>query len=380
MVNRERLVSTLMDLIRIDSPTGEEEAMDREVTARLQALGFRVEHDSYNNVIAKRDGVGETVILSAHLDTVEPGRGIRPQLDGDLLRSDGTTILGGDCKAGVAIILEALTSVQESARGPARESDQASGPGSGPGYGPSCLPIEVVFTRAEEGGLVGAHHLDFDRITAKRGVVFDGEGPVNRLTVAAPSQNVVKAEIRGRASHAGVEPEKGLSALVIAGQILTRLPLGRIDEETTANIGYLEGGLKRNIIPERAFLDGEIRSRNREKLERCTGEFRRVFDQVAAMYPEAQLSLDITNSYQSYRVDAGHPTVAMLTRALAGLGLEPVLEGSGGGSDANVFFEHGIAALPVGIGVRSFHTREETAVIPEVRQGAELCERVITGV
>ena len=360
MANRERLVSTLMDLIRIDSPTGEEDEMDREVTARLQALGFRVEHDSFNNVIARLDGDGEPVILSAHLDTVEPGRGIRPQLDGDLLRSDGTTILGGDCKAGVAIVLESLTAVQES--------------------GLSHLPIEVVFTRAEEGGLVGAHHLDFDRITARRGVVFDGEGPVNRLTVAAPSQNVVKANIQGRASHAGVEPEKGISALVIAGHILTRLPLGRIDEETTANIGYMEGGLKRNIIPERAYLDGEIRSRNQDKLDYYSGEFRRVFDEVAAMYPEAQLALDVVNTYQTYRVDAEHPTVAMLTRALADMGLKPHLEGSGGGSDANVFFEHGIAALPVGIGVRSFHTKEETAVISEVLQGAELCQRVIMGV
>ena len=360
MANRERLTSTLIDLIRIDSPTGEEDEMDREVTARLQALGFRVEHDSFGNVIAKLAGAGEPVILSAHLDTVEPGRGIRPQLDGDCLRSEGATILGGDCKAGVAIVLEALTAVRES--------------------GAANLPIEVVFTRAEEGGLVGAHHLDFGMITAKRGVVFDGEGEVNRLTVAAPSQNIVKADILGRASHAGVEPEKGISALVIAGHVLTRLPLGRLDEESTANIGYLEGGLKRNIIPERAYLDGEIRSRDRDKLDYYTGEFRRVFDEVAAMYPEARLDLTIENSYHTYRVDAQHPTVAMLTRALADMGLEPRLEGSGGGSDANVFFENGIAALPVGIGVRSFHTKEETAMIPEVLQGAEMCQRVITGV
>ncbi len=371
MANRERLVSSLMDLIRIDSPTGEEDEMDQAVTARLQSLGFQVEHDPFNNIIAKLDGDGEPVILSAHLDTVEPGRGIRPQLDGDTLRSDGTTILGGDCKAGVAIVLEALTSVLE--------SDPDSGQKSGPSRLPH-LPIEVVFTRAEEGGLVGAHHLDFGRITARRGVVFDGEGQVNRLTVAAPSQNVVKAHIWGRSSHAGVEPEKGISALVIAGQILTRLPLGRIDEETTANIGYMEGGLKRNIIPERAYLDGEIRSRNQGKLDYYSGEFQRVFDEVAAMYPEARLDLDIRNTYQNYRVDAEHPTVAMLARALADMGLEPRLEGSGGGSDANVFFEHGIAALPVGIGVRSFHTKEETAVISEVLQGAEFCQRVITGV
>ena len=172
--------------------------------------------------------------------------------------------------------------------------------------------------------------------------------------------------------------EKGISALVIAGHLLTRLPLGRIDEETTANVGYLQGGLKRNIIPERAILDGEIRSRDQGKLDECTGQFRQVFDEVGAMYPEALLELDIANSYQAYRVGADHATVRMLARALSEIGLEPRLGGSGGGSDANVFFEHGIAALPVGIGVRSFHTKQETAVIPEVLQGAEMCQRLLT--
>ena len=360
MANRERLSKTLMDLIRIDSPTGEEDEMDREVSSRLQSLGFAVRHDAYGNVVARIDGEGEPVMLSAHLDTVEPGRGIRPQLDGDVLRSDGSTILGGDCKAGVAIVLEALTSVRES--------------------GEKHLPVEVVFSRAEEGGLNGAHNLDFSLVAATRGVVFDGEGQVNRLTVAAPSQNVVKAEIVGRASHAGVEPEKGLSALVVAGHILTRLPLGRLDEETTANVGYLEGGLRRNIVPERAFLDGEIRSRDKGKLEHYTERFRQVFDEVQSMYPDAALDLNITNSYQAYRVGAEHPTVAMLSRALAQVGLNARLEGSGGGSDANVFFEHGIAAIPVGIGVRSFHTKEETATIPEVLEGAEMCQRLVMGV
>ena len=360
MANRERLVETLVNLIQIDSPTGEEDEMDREVSARLQRLGFTVKHDAYGNVIAHLDGTGEPVILSAHLDTVEPGRGIRPRLDGDVLRSDGTTILGGDCKAGVAIVLEALSSVVES--------------------NSPHLPVEVIFSRAEEGGLNGARNLDFSLISATRGVVFDGEGAVNRMTAAAPAQNVVKAEITGRASHAGLEPEKGLSALVVAAHILTRLPLGRIDDETTSNVGYLEGGLKRNIVPERAFLDGEIRSRDQQKLDRLTDQFRQVFDEVGSMFPEAGLDVEITNSYRAYRVDAEHPAAMMIARALGQIGLEPQLAGSGGGSDANVFFEHGIAALPVGIGVRSFHTKEETALIPEVLQGAEMCQRLITAV
>ena len=360
MANRERLLQTLMDLIRIDSPTGEEDEIDREVCHRLQSLGFHVYHDSFNNVIAKLPGDGEPVLLSAHLDTVEPGRGIRPELDGDVLRSDGTTILGGDCKAGLAIVLEALTSVLES--------------------GASHLPVEVAFTRAEEGGLVGVHHLEFQQLSAKRGVVFDGEGPVNRISVAAPSQNVVTANIRGRAAHAGVEPEKGISAILIAAEILTQLPLGRIDDETTANIGRIEGGLKRNIIPEEVFLDGEFRSRSNDKLEHCSREFRRIFDEAGVRYPEAQITLDIRNTYQAYRVEASHPTVEMLGRALAHIGLEPRLEATGGGSDANVFQENGIVALPVGIGVRSFHTTKETADISEVVQGAEMCEGIIRGV
>ena len=209
MANRDRLIKLLKDLIRIDSPSGEEDAMDREISGRLLELGLKVHHDSFNNVIAKLPGSGEPVLLSAHLDTVEPGRGIQPKLDGDVLRSDGSTILGGDCKAGVSIIMEALTAVVES--------------------GAPHLPVEAVFTRHEEGGLVGAHHLDFGLLTAKGGVVLDGEGPASRASLAAPSQNVVTGNITGRAAHAGLEPENGISAIIIAAEILTRLPLGRID-------------------------------------------------------------------------------------------------------------------------------------------------------
>ncbi len=363
MADRERLVKTLIDLIKIDSPSGEEDAMDLEVSSRLEALGLTVSHDSYNNVIAKLAGQGQPVMLSAHLDTVEPGRGIEPMVDGGVLRSDGSTILGGDCKAGVAIVLEALTAVLKS-------------PGESAG---GNRPVEVVFTRHEEGGLVGAHHLDFSMVSAKEGIVFDGEGPPNRITLSAPSQNVVTAQITGRAAHAGLEPEKGISALLIAADIMGRLPLGRIDDETTANIGRLEGGLKRNIIPEQAFLDGEFRSRSNEKLAEMERKFRGVFDEVAIKYQEAKIDLDIVNTYQAYNVDAGSRAVAVIGRALTDMGLEPILESTGGGSDANVFIEKGITAIPVGIGVRDFHTTWETAVISEVLQGAQMCEGVIQG-
>ena len=360
MADQERLVKTLMELIKIDSPSGEEDAMDAEVSARLESMGLKVSHDTYNNVIAKLPGEGPPIMLSAHLDTVEPGRGIKPIVDGGVVRSDGSTILGGDCKAGVAIVLEGLAAANESNGGGNRA-------------------IEVVFPRHEEGGLVGAHHLDFSMVSATTGIVFDGEGPPNRIILSAPSQNVVTAQITGRAAHAGLEPEKGISALLIAADILGQLPLGRIDEETTANIGRLEGGLKRNIIPEQAFLDGEFRSRSNEKLADLERKFRGVFEEVASRYPEAKIDLDIVNTYQAYNIDAGSEAVAMISRALAGMGMKPVLETTGGGSDANVFIEKGITAVPVGIGVRDFHTTWETAVIAEVFQGAQMCEAVIRG-
>ncbi|PKB83068.1 MAG: hypothetical protein BZY88_03105 [SAR202 cluster bacterium Io17-Chloro-G9] len=359
MASKERLVKTLMHLIQIDSPSGEEDAIDLEVSSRLRALGCQVQHDSYNNVIAKLPGEGDPVLLSSHMDTVDPGRGIKPLLEGDTLRSAGTTILGGDCKAGLTIVLEALACIQD--------------------VGAPHRPVEVIFTRHEEGGLVGVHHLDFSLITAKMGVVFDGEGPVNRVTVAAPSQNVVTANIKGRAAHAGVEPEKGIPAILIAAEILNKLPLGRIDQETTANIGRMDAGLKRNIIPESAFLDGEIRSRDNAKLDHISDEFRRVFDQVGTKYADAQVSLEIENTYQAYRVENHHPTVAMICQALSRLGEEAELKASGGGSDANVFIEQGIVALPVGIGVQSFHTTWETASISQVLQAAEFCQEVIAG-
>ena len=359
MADQERLVKTLMELIQIDSPSGEEDAMDAEVSSRLESMGLKVSHDSFNNVIARLSGEGAPIMLSAHLDTVEPGRGIEPLVDGGVLRSDGSTILGGDCKAGVAIILEGLIAAMESNNG--------------------NRAIEVVFTRHEEGGLVGAHHLDFSMVAAKEGVVFDGEGPPNRIILSAPSQNVVTAQITGRAAHAGLEPEKGISALLIAADILSRLPLGRIDEETTANIGRLEGGLKRNIIPEQAFLDGEFRSRSNEKLADVERKFRGVFEEAASRYPEAKIDLDIVNTYQAYNIDAKNEAVAVIGRALSGMGLEPILGSTGGGSDANVFIEKGIAAIPVGIGVRNFHTTWETAVIAEVLQGAQMCEAIVRG-
>jgi tripeptide aminopeptidase len=365
MPDRERVIRTLIDLIRIDSPTGEEDAIDRRLTRSLTDMGADVRHDDFGNLVANLPGTAgsmgpEAVMLSAHMDTVEPGRGINPALaaDGDTLHSDGTTILGGDCKAGIAIVMEGLTAAIES--------------------GEPRRPVQVVFSRAEEGGLNGARNLDFSLVEARSGVVFDGEGSVSRICVGAPAQNIVQCNITGVAAHAGLEPEKGTSALLVAAHILTRLPLGRIDHETTSNIGVLNGGLKRNIVPESAFLDGELRSRDQAKLDNYTREFHRAFEQAGRLFPDAEIELNIWSQYRAYQVSEDHPALADIARAITRTGLTPRFETTGGGSDANVFFEHGIAALPVGIGVRDFHTTRETARISEVMEAIDVCRALVT--
>ena len=188
MINEERLVKTFCDLVQIDSPSDEEEEVAQDLSRRLEALGFEILRDAHGNLIAREDG-DNPLLLSAHMDTVEPGRGIKPTIEGDRIVSDGTTILGGDCKAGVAAILEGLESVVE------EELPRRT--------------IQLAFTRGEEIGLVGARNMDFSMITADEAVVFDGNGPVNKLTGSSPTYVSFEVNITGRSAHAGVEPEKG---------------------------------------------------------------------------------------------------------------------------------------------------------------------------
>ena len=246
MINQERLVNAFCELVKIDSPSDEEEDVARYLTDRLVGLGFTVARDAHGNVIASEDG-DNPLMLSAHMDTVDPGRSIKPQVNGDIVRSDGSTILGGDCKAGVAAIFEALESAKED--------------------GTPRRPVQVVLTRGEEIGLVGAANLDYSMIQCKEAVVFDGNGPVNTITGASPTYMKFDVTVTGRGAHAGVEPENGISAIRIASEIINDMPNGRLDEESTFNVGLISGGTVRNAVPVEVTFGGEFRSRNTETVD-----------------------------------------------------------------------------------------------------------------
>ncbi|HZU77241.1 MAG TPA: M20/M25/M40 family metallo-hydrolase [Dehalococcoidia bacterium] len=357
MVQRERLVETFLELVRIDSPSGQEAAIARWLVEILQGLGAQAGTDDHGNVIANIPGRGEPILLSAHMDTVQPGEGVQPIVEGDTIRTDGTTVLGGDPKAGVAAIVEGLRAVRE--------------------RGGEHRAVEVAFTRGEEIGLVGARHLDYERVRARQAVVFDGEGSVANITSEAPSHLTIDLQITGRAAHAGVEPEKGLSAIVIAAEFIRGYPQGRLDSETTGNIGLIQGGSARNAVPEEVTIQAELRSRDKAKLQALREQVEASVRELRLRYPEAKLALTIEDEYGGYKLQPGDPLVELVSRTLRGIGLEPKLLASGGGTDGNIFTTKGIAAVVVGLGGEHFHTKAETVSIQHMEEAARFCEALL---
>jgi tripeptide aminopeptidase len=356
MIRRDRIVETFCELARIDSPSGEEEAVAQYLAPRLEAMGLSVVRDDYGNVVGTEGG-DDPIILSAHMDTVEPGRGVNPSVDGERIVSDGSTILGGDCKAGIAAIMEALESIFED--------------------GIPHRPLEVAFTREEEIGLVGARNLDFSLLTGRDAVVFDGEGPPSQITSSSPEYIGVDIEITGRAAHAGVEPEKGISAIRIAAEIITRLPQGRLDDETTFNVGTIEGGSVRNAVPEVTTVRGEFRSRNIETLDGIRIQVDQAIDEVRAMYPEAAIDCHLHTEFVAYNLSQDDPALRLVKDALESLGLTPTMRPSGGGTDGNVFRLNDISAVVVGMADHGMHTVREFVTVPDLVDAAHLCEALL---
>ncbi len=372
VVNPERLAQTFMELVRIDSISKEEHALAQVLNARLRQCGAQVSVDdagtqvggSTGNLIARFRGTrsAEPLLISAHMDTVEPGRGVQPQLVGGIFTSAGNTILGADDKSALAIILEVLTFINEQ-RWP-------------------CGPLEIVFTIGEEIGLLGAKNLDYGAISARRGYVLDTRNPAAVVT-RAPAANHLDFSIFGRAAHAGSSPEKGINAISLACKAIARLYLGRIDYETTCNIGMIEGGLATNIVPGRVTVRGEVRSHNRQKLQKATDEMVAAFEQVITEYGNDRLAgrprlqMDVHSEYDLLNIGDDHPLVRKAILAAANLGARMDRATSGGGSDANVFAAHGIDAVVLGTGMENVHTVDESIRLEDMLHATQLLLEII---
>ncbi len=290
MINPDRLVNTFLDLVRIDSPSGQEAVIGRDLQVRLTSLGLTTEIDEHGNVIGRLEGDGDQwLLLSAHMDTVGKDTGIHPVIRDGIISSDGTTILGGDDKSGVAAILETIAVIQE--------------------HHLPHPPLEVVITVGEEVGLLGAKLVDKSTLRAKQGVVMDAGGPIGHIVISAPGQDSLQITVHGVAAHAGSEPEKGINAIRVAAEAIATMPLGRIDFETTSNVGIIEGGTARNIVPDIVKITGEARSRDAKKLDKLTASIVDAFQQAAVRH-STTVDIDVFRSYNTYRLSEKLPIVA----------------------------------------------------------------------
>jgi len=362
MINQDRLVSTFMELVQIDSPSGQEEKIARHLMAELKSLGLTVERDTTGNVIGRLAGDGPPILLSAHVDTVGPGLGVKPVISNGVITSDGTTILGGDDKSGVAVILEVLRVLVEQDLPPTKRCPE---PVEG------LIPLlEVALTVSEEVGLIGAKGLDLTNLRAKEGIVLDSGGEIGTIVVAAPSQYKLRAVVHGKAAHAGAEPEKGINAIVVAAEAIAAMPLGRIDEETTANIGRIQGGTATNIVPDRVEMAGEARSHDEGKLEAQVQAMTEALRAAAGRHG-ATVEIDVERSYSAFKLSEEDGIVQRAMAAAKTLGLTPALVPSGGGSDANVFNAGGITTINISAGMDKVHTTEERIVVDDLVKCAE---------
>ncbi|HEX8559563.1 MAG TPA: M20/M25/M40 family metallo-hydrolase [Pyrinomonadaceae bacterium] len=370
MINQERIKNLLLELVQIDSISREERDVAQRIKQLCEGMGAEVEIDdagekvggNTGNVIARFPGTlpgAEPIMMSAHMDTVVPGKGVKPVVEGDIIRTDGSTVLGGDDKSGCAVIIETIRSLQE--------------------QNIPHAPIDAVFSICEEVGLLGAKHLDMSKVRARYGIVFDSDDP-GFLFTKGPSANHFEFRIYGLESHAGVAPEQGISAIKIAAEAINNMKLFRIDDETTANIGVIRGGEATNIITNFVALKGEARSLDDAKLEAQTAHMVKCLEDAAARYEvtvegvttRARVESEVSREYYAMDVSDDSRVVRLVKEAATRMGLKVETMASGGGCDANIFNKRGIECANLGTGMRAIHTVKEWLDVKDMYASANM--------
>ena len=375
MINQHRLKNLLIELIRIDSLSRREHALAMRLKREMEELGAEAWIDdaggkvegNVGNLIAHFRGNSpgsSPILLSAHMDTVAPGEGVAPIVEGNILKTDGRTVLGGDDKSGIAIICEVLRAVKEKHL--------------------PCGDVDVVFTICEEVGLLGAKWLDVSRLRARAGLVLDSDS-LGFLFIKAPAANRMDFHIHGLAAHAGVCPEKGISAIKIAAEGISQMKLGRIDAETTANIGLVEGGVAVNVIPNSVRLKGEARSHSEEKLTQQTTHMVRCLEEAASRHAleidgklyHAGVEAKIERDYDRMEVANDSPIARLVRAAGRNLGIAVKTRATGGGCDANIFNKKGLEVANLSTGMREIHTVKEWLDFNDLYLSAQMVLEIV---
>jgi tripeptide aminopeptidase len=355
------VVDLFTELAALPSPPGEERAVADVVIGYLRDLGLTVDEDdagpkvgsNIGNVYCRLEATdgGNPIFLCAHLDTVPPEGPIEPVIEDGVVRNAARTILGADNKSAVAAMLEGARRVLSENR-----------PHGG---------IELLFTPKEEVGLLGAAAFDLERLHARLGYVYDQAAPIGEVILGAPYSRAMQVRFHGRAAHSGMYPEEGRSAIAAAARAVSDLRLGRIDEETTANVGIIQGGTAGNIIPEWCTLDAEARSHDERKLDELVQEMVDAFS-FAAGLEDCEVETKVSKSYKGYRFKTEDQVVRIAHAALEQSGYTPAYGLSGGAADANVFNERGLACLNLANGMQDIHTPEERITVADLEGMVEV--------
>ena len=353
-----RVADLFLELCAIPSPPGEERAVADRVTRELDAIGLDWDEDGCGPAIGstagnilcrlpgKRDG-GVPIFLCAHFDTVPLDGALEPVVADGIVRNAGGTILGADDKSALAVMLDAARRIVEEKR-----------PHAG---------VELLFTPMEEIGLVGAAAFDVSRLEARIGFVYDQAAPIGEVVLGSPTAQELELTFVGRAAHAGMYPEEGRSAVLAAARAISDMPLGRIDELTSANVGLVRGGTARNVVAERCTLEAEVRSHDEA---RVTEVVQQLVDAAAfaATTTECSLETRIEPKYRGYRFSSDDLAVRLAVEALSRAGFEPRLGLSGGAGDANVFNARGLQCVNVANGMTDIHTPDERIALEDLER------------
>ncbi len=399
-INEERLARTFVQLCEIDSPSRKEKGVSDYLTRTFQDLGAasivedhsgeQTGSDCGNLIIhfAGNRPERETIFFACHMDTVEPGCGVKVVREGDIFTSHGDTVLGSDDKSGIAALIELIRILQEN------KIDHG--------------PLELLFTTCEEIGLLGAKALDCAGLTAAYGYALDSTG-IDRIITGAPASNKQKIEVHGIAAHAGLHPEDGVSALCLTAEAISRLRWGRLDEESTANLGLIHGGVATNIIPGQITIEGEVRSHSLQKLAAYTAEIERTFQQVIESWPlppvalqpsmeratlghpcpaslapvpserplQPSVTIQVQLEYPAMHLEPGDPVLARVKEAGMLLDRKLDFQIAGGGSDANIFNSFGLPTAIIATGMDKVHTTDECLDMKDLIRLTELLFAIV---
>ncbi|MGN0339100.1 MAG: M20/M25/M40 family metallo-hydrolase [Lachnospira sp.] len=346
-----------LKFVSIDSPSGEEGEIREFLKKIYSSLGVHLNEDEYGNLYAEIEGEGDYLLLSSHMDTVNPGRGKKAVVKDDgTITSDGTTVLGADDYSGLTEIYEVIKYIKEN-NVPHR-------------------PVELLFTTGEELYCVGAKQFDYRKIKAKQAYVLDLSGAIGRASYAAPTIISFEAVIHGKAAHAGFNPEEGIHAIQIAARAIGKLKLGRVKDGVTGNVGIIQGGTGTNIVPGEVTVKGEIRSLVHEEGCKLLKEYRKVFEEEAGS-AGAKVSWKDEVHIRAYETPPDSSVVLNYEEAVRKAGLNPSLEKTFGGSDQNVFSQYGIEGVVIANSMYNAHSVQEYTNIHEMEKIVEILKNIL---